>query len=213
MYSIQAAKNHAIQLKSMYLDWTRNICYIMLKVYYLGAGMLSDMREFNDVQGLSWTTRELVNSIKVVPFTSSVLVSISISLRFDPSRKCVWLALEFMDGGPSLGVVSSSSFDWVGLGLGGVDANNKHICFPSRDLEIPFFSTKEKREKNETAVMNSVRRNCWNGLLFCTHWMKTVVHGMKRRKTAGMELIRHHILVYCMELRWGQPCSDSVAPC
>ena len=147
MYSIQAAKNHAIQLKSMYLDWTRNICYIMLKVYYLGAGMLSDMREFNDVQGLSWTTRELVNSIKVVPFTSSVLVSISISLRFDPSRKCVWLALEFMDGGPSLGVVSSSSFDWVGLGLGGVDANNKHICFPSRDLEIPFFSTKEKRKK------------------------------------------------------------------
>jgi hypothetical protein len=37
----------------MYLDWTRNICYIMLEVYYLGAGMLSDMREFNDVQGLS----------------------------------------------------------------------------------------------------------------------------------------------------------------
>ena len=28
-----------------------------------------------------------------------------------------------------------------------------------------------------------------------------------------MELIRLHILVNCMELRWRQPCSDPVAPC
>ena len=28
-----------------------------------------------------------------------------------------------------------------------------------------------------------------------------------------VELIRLHILVNCMELRWRQPCSDPVAPC
>ena len=32
-------------------------------------------------------------------------------------------------------------------------------------------------------------------------------------KSRYVELIRLHILVNCMELRWRQPCSDPVAPC
>ena len=33
------------------------------------------------------------------------------------------------------------------------------------------------------------------------------------KKGRYVELIRLHILVNCMELRWRQPCSDPVAPC
>ena len=37
-------------------------------------------------------------------------------------------------------------------------------------------------------------------------------HGLTKN-CRYVELIRLHILFYCMELRWRQPCSDSLAPC
>ena len=38
-------------------------------------------------------------------------------------------------------------------------------------------------------------------------------HFRKKHECRYVELIRLHILVNCMELRWRQPCSDPVAPC
>ena len=34
------------------------------------------------------------------------------------------------------------------------------LCFPSRDLEIPVLGLFSAQKKIETAVLNSVRRNC-----------------------------------------------------
>ena len=96
-------------------------------------------------------------------------------------------------------------------------ASMSHFLFPikgSGDSSLRPFSA---QKKIETAVMNSVRRSCWKRSLFYTHWMETVVHGAEwndeKLQVRHVELIRLHILVYCMELRWRQPCSDSVAPC
>ena len=84
-------------------------------------------------------------------------------------------------------------------------------CFPSGGSGYsslrPFSAKKMKLFRSEELQ---------NRILLCTYWWKTVSHwnGMKWRKNSRyVELIRLHILVYCMELRWRQPCSDSVAPC
>ena len=84
-------------------------------------------------------------------------------------------------------------------------------CFPSGGSGYsslrPFSAKNMKLFRSEELQ---------NRILLCTYWWETVSHwnGMKWRKNSRyVELIRLHILVYCMELRWRQPCSDSVAPC
>ena len=71
--------------------------------------------------------------------------------------------------------------------------------FPIKGSGDSSFRPVSAQRKIETAVRKSVRRNCWNG--FCSvHWIKTLqVRGVDQTPCP---------IVYCMELRWRQPCSD-----
>ena len=69
-------------------------------------------------------------------------------------------------------------------------------------------------------IAKTVQELTWNRKIwvwFDRVWkIGRVVLGLatsQKKWSRYVELIRLHILVNCMELRWRQPCSDSVAPC
>ena len=52
-----------------------------------------------------------------------------------------------------------------------------NFLFPIKGSGGSNLRSFSAQKKIETAVMNSVRRNCWKRSLFYTRWMEPVVHG------------------------------------
>ena len=60
-----------------------------------------------------------------------------------------------------------------------------HFLFPIKGSGDSSWRPFSAQKKNETVVMNSVRRNCWNGVGSILNRNSRSRSGMKWRKTAG----------------------------
>ena len=87
------------------------------------------------------------------------------------------------------------------------------LCFPWRDLEIPVLGRFQHKRRLKLLWWTLFEETAETDSVLHTRNKNSPSRNEMTKSCRYVELIRLHILVYCMELRQRQPCSDSVAPC